>query len=215
MNYTLVIGDYSKSSWSLRAWLILKAAEVPFETIKVLLHESDSSANILKCSPSGKLPALIVNNVVVNDSLAIAETIAEKYPNAKLWPDDAMLRAKARSAAAEMHAGFVNLRSQMPFGITIGESVDEIKASTQWEIDRMFQIWRDLQKFSASTSFLCGGFGIVDAAFAPIIFRFRRFGVDIPADIKSYEDTILNHPLVREWLAHAKQELDACSTVRR
>lgn len=207
--YTLAIGDYAKSSWSMRAWLVLKAAGVSFATVQVRLERSDTCANILRYSLSGKVPALILKNCVINDSLAIAETIAEKFPHARLWPSDETLRAQARSAAAEMHSGFFNLRTQMPFGVGTGDRVDPIPPATQWEIDRLFQIWRDLRAASRSTEFLCGDFGIVDAMFTPVVFRFRRFGIAIPVDLKSYADAVLNYSPVREWLALAGKELQA------
>ena len=207
--YTLAIGDYTKSSWSMRAWLVLKAAGAPFDTVHLRLEQSDTRANILRYSPSGKVPALALKDCVIHDSLAIAETIAEKSPQAKLWPSDQILRAKARSAAAEMHSGFVNLRTQMPFGVSTGDRVDEILPDTRWEINRLLFIWQDLRAASRSMEFLCGDFGIIDAMFTPVVFRLRRFGIDIPTDLKSYVDAVLNYSPVKEWLALAEKELPA------
>lgn len=207
--YTLVIGDYAKSSWSMRAWLVLKAAGVAFDTVRIRLEQSDARVNILRYSPSGKVPALIMKDCVINDSLAIAETIAENFPQAKLWPGDGLMRAKARSAAAEMHSGFVSLRTRMPFGVDTGEYADRILPDTRWEIGRMFDIWRELRAAGEATNFLCGNFGIVDAMFAPVVFRFRRFGVGVPADLQSYIDAVLNHLAVKQWLALAERELRA------
>jgi len=207
--YTLAIGDYAKSSWSMRAWLVLKAAGAPFDTVHLRLQQSDTRANILRYSPSGKVPALALEDYVIHDSLAIAETIAEKFPQAKLWPSDQILRAKARSAAAEMHSGFVNLRTQMPFGVSTGDRVDEILPDTRWEINRLLFIWQDLRAASRSMEFLCGDFGIIDAMFTPVVFRLRRFGIDIPTDLKSYVDAVLNYSPVKEWLALAEKELPA------
>lgn len=207
--YTLAIGDYAKSSWSMRAWLVLKTAGVPFNTVQVRLEKSDTRANILRYSPSAKVPALALKDCVICDSLAIAETIAEKFPQAKLWPRDQILRAKARSAAAEMHSGFVDLRAHMPFGVGTGDRIDEILPDTRREIDRLLHIWQDLRTASGSMEFLCGGFGIVDAMFTPVVFRFRRFGIDIPTDLRSYVDAVLNYSPVKEWLALAEIELQA------
>src|ERR1035437_9011793 len=195
--YALAIGDYAKSSWSMRAWMVLKAAGVPFDTLQVRLEQSDTRANILRYSSSGMVPALIMKDCVIHDSLAIAETIAEKFPLAGLWPDDQVLRAKARSAAAEMHSGFVNLRKQLPFGVSTGESVDQILPDTQSDIDRVLHVWRDLRASSRSIHFLCGNFGIVDAMFAPVVIRFRRFGIDIPDDLKAYVDAVLSNRHVK------------------
>lgn len=211
--YTLVIGDYAKSSWSMRAWMVLKAAKASFDTLQVRLEQSDTRPNILRYSPSGKVPALIMEDCVIHDSLAIAETIAERFPQAGLWPNDAMLRAKARSAAAEMHSGFVNLRTQLPFGVSKGERVARMRPDTQSDIDRVLLAWRDLRAVSGSREFLCGQFGIVDAMFTPVVFRFWRFGIDIPDDLTAYVDAILSNGHVTEWLALAQSELCGGSTI--
>ena len=207
--YTLVIGDYTKSSWSMRAWIVMKAAGAPFDTVQVRLERCDTHANILMYSPSGKVPALISKEGTISDSLAIAETIAEAFPRSGLWPGDETLRAKARSAAAEMHSGFANLRAQMPFGVVTGDRVERMLADTQGEIDRVFAIWRDLRAAGGSGIFLCGGFGIVDAMFAPVALRFRRFGIGIPADLNSYAAAVLRYPPVEEWIALAEKERQA------
>jgi len=211
--YTLAIGDYAKSSWSMRAWLVLKAAGVAFDTVQVRLEQPDTRAHILRYSPSGKVPALILKDCVINDSLAIGETIAERFPQAGLWPRDAILRAKARSAAAEMHSGFVSLRTQMPFGVSTGERVDPVLPDTQSDLDRALQVWSDLRAASGSMAFLCGEFGIVDAMFTPVIFRFRRFGIAIPDDLKAYADAVLSNRHVQEWLTLAQEELRASPTI--
>ncbi|HUY02344.1 MAG TPA: glutathione S-transferase [Rhodocyclaceae bacterium] len=212
IEYALAVGDYAKSSWSMRAWLVLKAAAAPFDTLQVRLERPDTRANILRHSPSGKVPALIMKDGVIHDSLAIAETIAEKFPQANLWPKDDMLRGKARSAAAEMHSGFVNLRTQLPFGISSGERIDQILPDTQSDIDRVLRVWRDLRAASGSMRFLCGDFGIVDAMFTPVVFRFHRFGIGIPDDLKYYVDAIFGNLHVEEWLELAQNELRASST---
>jgi glutathione S-transferase len=203
---TLVIGDYGLSSWSLRPWLALKAAGVPFETQLVRLQQPGSRDAILTLSPSGKLPALIHGELTICDSLAICEYAAELRPSASLWPKDQVLRAMARSACAEMHSGFVNLRTQMSFGLGAGERVAAILPETHWEIERIFAIWRGLLTRSGSSAFLCGAFGIVDALFAPVVFRFRRFGVGIPADLVGYTRAIIDFPPMQEWMALAASD---------
>jgi len=203
---TLVIGDYQKSSWSFRAWLVLKAAGISFETIQVKLELADTKANILKYSPSAKVPALLKDGMVINDSLAIAETIAESYPQSGLWPTDPKLKALARAAAAEMHSGFTNLRTQMSFGLSTGDKVDHLLPETTWEIDRVFQIWRTLRQASGSTQFLCGQFGIVDSMFVPVLFRFRRYGISLPSDLTAYATAIMAHEHVQHWLKLAAAE---------
>jgi glutathione S-transferase len=201
----LVIGDYSKSSWSLRAWLILKAADVSFETVQIALERENTRELILQYSPSGKVPALIKGSAVINDSLAIAEYVAETCPQPVLWPENPTLRALARSASAEMHSGFVNLRTQMSFGLTLGDTPEPPTADTEFEIQRIFSIWRSLLSLSGSKDFLCGNFGIVDAMFVPVVFRFRRYGISIPSELTGYVANVLQYTPVRQWLALAAQ----------
>ncbi|MDB5984136.1 MAG: putative glutathione S-transferase [Pseudomonas sp.] len=201
----LVIGDYSKSSWSLRAWLILKAADVSFDTVQITLERENTRELILQYSPSGKVPALIKGSTLINDSLAIAEYAAETYPLANLWPEQETLRAMARSASAEMHSGFVSLRTQMSFGLTTGDTPEPLTAETEFDIQRIFSIWKSLLTLSGSTHFLCGSFGIVDAMFVPVVFRFRRYGIPIPSELKTYVANILEYTPVRQWLALATQ----------
>lgn len=207
MSSTLVIGDYNKSSWSLRAWLVLAAAEVPFETILIKLEQSDTLQQILEYSPSGKVPALLLDANVINDSLAISEYIADTHPAANLWPEDPLLRAVARAAAAEMHSGFTRLRTQMSFGLNTGDTPEDLTADTLEEIQRVFAIWRNLLSLSGSTQFLCGNFGIVDAMFAPVVFRFRRYGVAVPAELQAYADNIVAYTPMQHWLKLAAQEV--------
>lgn len=201
----LVIGDYSKSSWSLRAWLILKAADVSFETVQIALERENTRELILQYSPSGKVPALIKGSAVINDSLAIAEYVAETCPQADLWPENPTLRALARSASAEMHSGFVSLRTQMSFGLTLGDTPEPLTADTEFEIQRIFSIWTSLLSLSGSNDFLCGNFGIVDAMFVPVVFRFRRYGISIPSELKAYVANVLHYTPVRQWVALAAQ----------
>lgn len=207
MAITLTIGDFGKSSWSLRAWLILKAADVNFSTQQVKLEQADTRATILQHCASGKLPALGIDGIIVNDSLAIAEYIAESYPNARLWPEEKNLRALARSAAAEMHSGFSNLRTQMSFGLNTGDTAETLSSETQGEIQRIVQIWRNLLALSDSKEFLCGNFGIVDAMYVPVIFRLRRYAIALPPDLQGYANNILNYAPAQQWLSLATKEV--------
>ncbi|HEX5841975.1 MAG TPA: glutathione S-transferase, partial [Pseudomonas sp.] len=183
MSTKLVIGDFSKSSWSLRAWLVLVTADVSFETLQIKLEQNKTRERILEHSPSGKVPALLLGDIVINDSLAISEYIADTYPTANLWPQDARIKALARAAAAEMHSGFTHLRTQMSFGLNTGDTPESLTTETQEEIQRIFAIWNQLREVSGSTQFLCGDFGIVDAMFVPVVFRFRRYGIAVPAQL--------------------------------
>ncbi|WP_210712353.1 glutathione S-transferase family protein [Pseudomonas sp. MWU349] len=203
----LVIGDYKKSSWSFRAWLVLVTADVSFETLQVKLEQNDTRQQILRYSPSGKVPALLLDKVVINDSLAICEYVAGAYPAANLWPQDPLVKAQARAAAAEMHSGFVNLRTQMSFGLNTGDTPEPLTADTQQEIQRIFDIWTNLRHASGSKQFLCGDFGIVDAMFVPVVFRFRRYGVAVPAQLQAYVEQVLAYPPVQKWQKLAAEEV--------
>lgn len=206
MSVKLVIGDFSKSSWSLRAWLVLVTADVSFETLQIKLEQSETRKRILEYSPSGKVPALLQDGIVINDSLAISEYIAETYPAANLWPQDSATRALARAAAAEMHSGFTHLRTQMSFGLNTGDTPESLTTETQEDIQRIFAIWNNLREVSGSKQFLCGDFGIVDAMFVPVVFRFRRYGVAVPVHLQEYVEKVLAFAPVQEWVKLATQE---------
>ncbi|WP_047530274.1 glutathione S-transferase family protein [Pseudomonas sp. 11/12A] len=207
MTAKLVIGDFKKSSWSLRAWLVLVTADAAFDTVQIKLEQPDTHRRISEYSPSGKVPALLLDNVVINDSLAISEYIAEAYPDANLWPRDTRLRALARSAAAEMHSGFTHLRTQMAFGLGAGDDAGALTEETKEEIARIFSIWEGLLAASQSSAFLCGPFGIVDAMFAPVVFRFRRYGVSVPPALQKYVDLVVAYEPVQQWLKKAAEEV--------
>lgn len=207
MTAKLVIGDFKKSSWSLRAWLVMVTADAAFDTVQIKLEQPDTQRRISEYSPSGKVPALLLDSVVINDSLAISEYIAEAYPDANLWPRDTRLRALARSAAAEMHSGFTHLRTQMAFGLGAGDDAGALTAETKEEIDRIFSIWEGLLAASQSSAFLCGPFGIVDAMFAPVVFRFRRYGVSVPPALQKYVDLVVAYGPVQQWLKKAAEEV--------
>lgn len=203
----LVIGDYNLSSWSLRAWLVLKSADVSFDTVQVKLEQQETRQQILHYSPSGRVPVLLQDGLVINDSLAISEYMADVYPAANLWPEDPRLKALARAASAEMHSGFVCLRTQMSFGLNTGDTPETLSADTLEEIERVFAIWSQLLSASQSTAFLCGPFGIVDAMFAPVVFRFRRYGIAVPEPLRGYTERVLTYPPVQQWLKLAAHEV--------
>lgn len=206
MTAQLVIGDYNKSSWSLRAWLVLVTAGVPFEVIQVALEQPHSREQILRYSPSGKVPVLLDEGLVINDSLAICEYIASRHPEVPLWPADPRVKAMAWAAVAQMHSGFEHLRTQLSFGLSTGDSAPALTVATEVEIQRIFTLWRQLRASSGSSAFLCGAFGIVDAMYAPVVFRLRRFGIPIPADLQDYSAQILDYAPIGRWLALASTE---------
>jgi glutathione S-transferase len=203
----LIIGDYNLSSWSMRAWLALKASGLKFETKRIFLDRPDTHKKIKKFSPTGRVPAFIFNKQVIWDSLAIAEFAAEISKNqTKLWPVDQVQRAAARSLVCEMHSGFQSLRSQLSMNINLKTQASHLSPSTLQDIDRIGQLWRAALSKSQGP-FLFGGFGIVDAFYAPVVFRFISYGVKVtdPA-LENYMKAIKNHPFVKQWVSEAKRE---------
>lgn len=203
----LVIANQNYSSWSLRPWLALKQAGLPFSVTVIPLRQDDTKARILARSPSGKVPALIHNGLTVWDSLAICEYLAELAPDAGLWPADPATRAVARSVSAEMHSGFTALRSNMPMNIR-GELPGWGRApGVADDIARIEAIWTDLrQRCGAEGPYLFGGFTIADAMYAPVVSRFKTYGVTVNPTAQAYADAIQAHPAMQEWTTAALAE---------
>ena len=178
--YRLVIGDKNSSSWSLRPWLALKQCGIPFAEERVRLRQPSSKTEILRHSPSGKVPALKTEWGVVWDSLAILEFLAERHPDCALWPREAEARAAARSISAEMHAGFVTLRHEMSMNLLARLPSPPIDGALESDIRRIVAIWRDTRaRFGEDGPFLFGAFSNADAMYAPVATRFRTYGVDL------------------------------------
>ncbi|WP_301101732.1 glutathione S-transferase family protein [Propionivibrio sp.] len=201
----LVIGNRNYSSWSLRPWLAIKQAGLPFEEIAIRLNEAGTKAQIYKYSPSGKVPCLIDGDLLVWDSLAICEYLAEKSPS--LWPSDARVRAEARSVSAEMHAGFSALRQSMPMEINASKPYDERTAEVLADIARIVAIWESCRRrFAAEGPFLFGRFSIADAMFAPVVWRFKTYAVELPPASRDWVEAICGLPAMQEWRAGALSE---------
>lgn len=198
--FTLVLGDRQLSSWSLRAWLMAKYIDIDFETKFINLSAPLAKEEILRYSPSGKVPALIHNDLVIWDSLAIAEYFNELFPASGLFPRDINSRAIARSVISEMHSGFQAIRSSMPFSLNSGLSFIDSN-QLRLEIKRVEEIWLDLRiKAADSGEYLFGEFGIADAMFAPVVLRFKAYGYQSQNEIVTeYCNTILNNQFVKEW----------------
>ncbi len=200
----LIIGDKNLSSWSMRAWLTAKKSGILFEEIKIYLDQKNTKSEILKYSPSEKVPCLIDGANTIWDSLAISEYLAEKSPH--LWPQDYSQRALARSYACEMHSGFPSLRSQCSMDIRLRMQIRHLTPSTISEINRILQMWE--QALTQSNGpFLFGKFSIADAFFAPVVMRFISYGIQIKSQkIKSYINAIENDPDVSTWVQDALLE---------
>ena len=204
---TIVIGNKNYSSWSMRAWLALKAAGLSFREIHVGLHQDDARRQIMAHSPSGKVPVLRDGALLVWESLAICEHAAELRPDAPLWPRDAAARALARSIATEMHAGFKRMRDNMPMDLLRDRRGESRADLVRDELDRVQAIWSGARAaFGGAGKFLFGEFGIADAMFAPVVTRFRTYGVEPDRSCAPYLNAVLEWPAFKEWEAGAAAE---------
>lgn len=202
----LVIGDRNYSSWSLRPWLALKQCGLPFEEAIIRLREPGTKAEIFKHSPSGKVPCLIDGDVVIWDSLAICEYLAEKFPT--LWPASSKVRAEARSVCAEMHSGFSALRHSMPMEIHASKPFDGRTAEVAADIARIVGIWENCRKrFAQNGPFLFGHFTNADAMFAPVVWRFLTYAIELPPASRAWVETMCALPAMQEWRAAAVAEV--------
>lgn len=210
--YQLFIGNKNYSTWSMRPWLLLKQAGIPFQEqlIRFDSFEEDSQfkTEILKLNPTGKVPALVDGERVVWDTLAICEYLAEQHPEHALWPQDKSLRARARCISAEMHSSFQGLRNLCPMNVEadlthIGLQLWSEHAQLRADVARIEQIW---SQRPGDDSFLCGEFSIADAFYAPVVMRFDGYQLPISASSQSYMQKILALPSVQQWIAEAKQE---------
>lgn len=209
MKPKLIIGNKNYSSWSLRAWFLLREADIDFDEHRIPLDTEDTARQIAEFSPSGRVPVLLLDDLAVWDTLAIAETLAERWPDRKLWPDDAAARAHARSISAEMHAGFVTLRSQMPMNCrAMGRRVALPDELTR-DIDRMFDIWSDCyRRYGESGPWLFGEFSIADAMYAPVVLRLRTYGINLPESARHYANRVLQSEAMQEWLLACETETE-------
>jgi glutathione S-transferase len=211
----LVIGDKLYSSWSLRPWLVLKRAGAPFTETLVRLNRDDTTAEILKHSPTAKVPALKTDDGrVVWDSMAIAVHIAETHPEAKLWPADLAARDYARSAACEMHAGFPNLRGECPMDLSKREKAD-LTPATENEVRRLVALFSQARaKFGAGGPYLFGAWSITDAFYTPVATRIRSYGIALSdygdqGAAGAYVAALLAQPDFLEWEKAALAEVAA------
>ena len=205
----LVIGNKNYSSWSMRPWVLARQAQIPFEEVQLKFDNDVRVIGIEKYSRAGKVPVLIVDGEAVWDTLAICETLAELYPDKQLWPNDARARRVARSACAEMHSGFQALRDKMPMNINGSHAGKGLTPESQRDIDRMAALWSECrERFGGGGKLLFGGFSIADAFFAPVVMRFRTYGVEVPRFAKDYCAAVESLAAVREWMDAARKEME-------
>ena len=206
---TLVIGNKNYSSWSMRPWVLLRQLGIPFEEVKLRFHSPEWDAQIAHRSPSGLVPVLWRGDIAVWDSLAIAESVADWFPDRGAWPRDEAARAFARSASAEMHSGFRALRTAMPMNIRSRHPGKGHTPGALADAARIERLWTEArERFGAGGPFLFGAFGIADAMFAPVVMRFETYGVATGPVASAYRRAMLAAPGVAGWIEGALAETE-------
>jgi glutathione S-transferase len=206
-DFILILANKNYSSWSMRAWLAAKQTGAAFDEIIIPLEQSTTASEIAAHSPSGRVPVLKRDRLVVWDSLAIGEYLAERYPSAGLWPAAEDARATARAVAAEMHAGFQALRTQLPMNARTVKCAGALIPEVEADIHRIATLWNDCRRrFGASGPFLFGAWSLADAFYAPVVFRFTTYRIGVDAVCQTYMEAVLETPMVAEWSAAAKAE---------
>jgi glutathione S-transferase len=205
---TLVIGNKNYSSWSMRPWVAMVAFGIPFNEVRVLLDQPDTSTRIAEYSAAGRVPVLIAGDMTIWDSLAICEYLAEQFQEKHMWPQDVAARAMARSVVAEMHSGFAGLRSAMSMNIRQHMPGRGRTPEAQGDIGRISEIWEECMSRFGHHQFLFGDFSIADAFFAPVVMRFRTYGVALAPALQAYCDRMQAHPAVARWVREALAETE-------
>jgi glutathione S-transferase len=213
---TLTIGNKNYSSWSMRPWVLLKQAGIPFTERKLRFDSFDASSNfkqgVLKLNPAGTVPVLEDDGLQVWDSLAIAEYLAEKFPDKALWPREAKQRARARSIVAEMHSGFSALRTHCGMNIEaslpeVGERIWREQEGVRRNVERLTAMWTELLRQDGGPM-LFGSFTIADAFYAPVCTRLRTYALPVAPEVGAYVDRVLALPGVKAWIDEALAEHD-------
>jgi glutathione S-transferase len=204
---TLIIANRNYSSWSLRAWLALEATGQPFDEVVIPLGRPETTGEILRWSPTGRVPALHHGEIRLWDSLAICEYLAEAFPEAGLWPADPRARATARSVVAEMHSGFTALRSYMTMNLRASYPGVGREPGVDEDIARITAIWEECRTtHGAGGDLLFGSFTIADAFYAPVVSRFLTYGVSPGGIAGQYMDAVWALPAMRDWAEKARAE---------
>jgi glutathione S-transferase len=208
MALTLVIGNKNYSSWSMRPWLALKACNIAFDEVSIPLYTGDADKQrILKFSRSGKVPVLVDGDVTIWDSLAIIEYAAERFPQARLWPQDAASRAHARSVSAEMHSGFAALRDECGMNIRRPVRAKPLSADARADIARIQESWTECrERYGKLGPYLFGAFSGADAMYAPVVHRFRTYAIEVVPAVGEYMATMMAHPAFQAWTEAALAE---------
>jgi glutathione S-transferase len=208
MALTLAIGNKNYSSWSMRPWMALKATGIAFDEVDIPLYTGPADKQrILDFTRSGKVPVLVDGGITVWDSLAIIEYVAERFPDARLWPHDVASRAHARSVSAEMHSGFMALRNECGMNIHRPIRPKPLSDEAKSNIARVQQIWTECRAaYGGQGPYLFGAFSGADAMFAPVIHRFRTYAIEATSPVRGYMDTMLANAAFQEWTKAALAE---------
>jgi glutathione S-transferase len=212
----LYIGNKNYSSWSMRPWVLMRAFGIPFDEVMVRFDTFDADSSfkrrVAAVAPTGRVPVLVDDGLAIWDTLAIAEYLAERFPQHPLWPRDARQRARARSICAEMHSGFSSLRSHCPQNLeaslpAVGERLLKEHSGVRSDLERVQALWTDALHASGGP-FLFGMFGIADAYFAPVAGRIRTYGLPVSAATSAYIERVFANPGVAAWVRDALAERD-------
>lgn len=207
MTLHLALGNKLYSSWSLRAYILLKAFDIPFEETVIAMYKPDTKERMLSFGPTGKVPVLGDGEMIVWESLAIMEHIADRFPDKAIWPADLAARAHARSAASEMHAGFMGIRSSCPMNLTKRFEPKDRGEAVEADIARLETLWGEARsRFGADGPFLYGAFCAADAMYAPVVTRLDTYQIPVSEKTRAYMDAVLHHPAFLAWKADAFQE---------
>ena len=212
----LFVGNKNYSSWSMRPWVLLRQAGIAFEEEVVRFDsfdaDSDFKRTLAGLTPTAKVPVLVDGDLAIWDTLAIAEYVAERYPEKQLWPTDQGARARARSICAEMHSGFTGLRSHCPMNIEaslpeVGALIWRDKPAVHHDVQRIVQMWSGLLA-EYGGPMLFGDFSIADAYFAPVCMRFKTYTLPLPGGVCAYVERVTQLPGVAAWIEGALAEKD-------
>lgn len=211
MSLKLVIGNRNYSSWSLRAWLFLRESGLSFEEIRIPLFTAEWPRAIARYSPAGRVPVLLDGALRVWDTMAMFEHVREQHPAAVGWPEDRAARAEARSIAAEMHAGFLGIRNQLPQNLRLRRTCDPaaLSADTRAQIARVGDIWTSCRRrFHDAGPWLFGTFSLADIMYAPVALRFVTYGIQVPDQARSFIDAVTALPSIQAWVRAAENEVE-------
>ncbi|HYP58696.1 MAG TPA: glutathione S-transferase family protein [Beijerinckia sp.] len=207
MPLSLVIANKAYSSWSFRPWILMRHFEIPFDEIVIPLAREETRTEILRHTPNGKCPALRDGEILVWDSLAIIEYLADLYPEIAIWPKDKAARAEARSLSAEMHSGFTGLRSHLPMNLRRAVKKRDLTPEAAADVVRLEAAFGEARKrFGAGKAFLFGDFCAADAMFAPVVNRLHIYEAPVDAATRSYMDAVMALPAWQDWSKAAQAE---------